>query len=167
MLKRVILVGALAGLALAGCSGDAGDGGDAGGAGAVGGSDRAGDEALVDPIIAEGNGLGSCAFEFSVEALSERQFAFEGTVTQIRDPEAMDAPYEVDLAVSRWFNGGEGPTATVRTYDVSGTSLAGDLGLAVGDHVLASGDEEFLWGCGFSMPYSDENAALFEQAFAA
>lgn len=162
MLRRGIVIAVLSSLTLAACSSS--PGGEAGGpADATGGP--AGDEALVDPIIAEGTGLGSCAFEFSVETLAERQFAFEGTVTEIREPVAMDAPYEVHFDVARWFSGGEAATTTVGTYDVSGTSLAGDLGLAVGDRVLASGDEAFLWGCGFSMPYSEESASLFERAF--
>jgi hypothetical protein len=164
MLRRVILAAATVGLVLVGCS-NAGDGDAPSPAGAAS-EQPAGDEALVDPIIAEGNGLGSCAFEFSVETLAEREFAFEGTVVQIREPEAMDAPYEVDFEVVRWFGGGDGPTVTLGTYDVSGTSLAGELALAVGDHVLASGDEAFLWGCGFSMAYSEASAALFEEAFA-
>jgi hypothetical protein len=162
VLRRLILVMALAGLVLAACSNEVPEpaGGDPGT-----GSDQAADEALVDPIVAEGNGLGSCAFEFSVQTLRERQFAFDGTVTQIREPAAMDAPYEVDFEVATWFRGGDGSSATVATYDVSGTSLAGDLGLAVGDRVLASGDEGFLWGCGFSMAFSEEDAALFREAF--
>jgi hypothetical protein len=162
VLRRLILVTALAGLTLAACSNGVPEpaGGDPGT-----GSDQRADDTLVDPIVAEGTGLGSCAFEFSLETLRERQFAFDGTVTQIRQPEAMDAPYEVDFEVATWFRGGEGTTATVGTYDVSGTSLAGELGLAVGDRVLASGDEGFLWGCGFSMAFSEEDATLFGEAF--
>lgn len=164
MWRTVISAMALSALLLAACS-DAGDAG--GGREGATGSDQTGDEALVDPIVAEGTGLGSCAFEFSAQTLAERQFAFEGTVSEIREPAATDAPHEIVFEVAQWFEGGEASTTIVRTYEVSGTSLAGDLGLAVGDHVLASGDEDFLWGCGFSMPYSDVNASLFEEAFAA
>ncbi|HEY7755439.1 MAG TPA: hypothetical protein VID69_04345 [Actinomycetota bacterium] len=162
MLRRLFAVAAIAGVALTACS-DRPTGGGSGGSA----TPAEGDEALVDPIVAEGNGLGSCAFPFSVETLAERGFAFEGTVVAIREPAAMDAPYEADLDVARWYRGGPEPTTTVRTYDVSGTSLAGDLGLAVGDRILASGDEGFLWGCGFSMAYSAEGAEIFERAFAA
>lgn len=123
---------------------------------------------LTDPMIADdGTGLGSCAFEFSVEVLAERGFAFDGTVTQIREPAAMDAPNEVDFAVARWYAGGDGAIATLTTYDVSGTSLAGDLGLQEGESILDSGDGDILWGCGFSMPYSGQDADLFDQAFPA
>lgn len=160
MRRSLILIAALTALALAACS----DAGSSTGASDGNRSEHTGGDP-TDPIIAEGNGLGSCAFEFSVQSLTERQFGFDGTVTEIREPAAMDAPYEVVFDVGRWYRGADGATALVRTYDVSGTSLAGDLGLAVGDRVLASGDEDFLWGCGFSMAYSDQNAGLFEQAF--
>lgn len=129
------------------------------------GSDAAGE--LTDPIVADGgpSGLGSCAFEFGPQTLAERQFAFDGTVADIVEPEALDAPYGVVFEVTRWYRGGEGTTATVKTYDVSGTSLAGDLGLEEGERILASGDDDFLWGCGFSMPYTDQDAGVFEDVF--
>ncbi|HYF10673.1 MAG TPA: hypothetical protein VEC09_00065 [Actinomycetota bacterium] len=128
------------------------------------GSDDAANEALVDPIVAE-EGLTSCAFEFSVEALRDRGFAFDGEVTGIEAPEAMDAPYVVTFEVGRWYTGGDSPTIALKTYDISGTSLAGDLGLEIGDRVLAAGDDGFLWGCGFSAHYDDDGAARFERAF--
>ncbi len=160
--RHLLLVAALGVVLLAACSsGD--EGGDAAGAA---GNTPTGDRTLVDPIVAE-EGLGSCAERFGEDTLAGRQWAFEGTVSAIREPEAMDAPYEVDFAVARWFHGGDATTITVRTYDVSGTSFAGDLALAEGYHLLASGDDEFLWGCGFSMMYSQEGAELFERAFAA
>jgi len=162
MFRRVFAVAAIAVVALTACSESGGED-----PGPVGGT-AAGDD-LTDPIVGEdgSGGLASCAFEFGPETLAERQFAFDGTVTQIREPEAIDAPYEVDLAVTRWFHGGEGATATVLTYDVSGTSLAGDLALEEGERILASGDDGFLWGCGFSMPYGDQGAGMFEDVFGA
>jgi hypothetical protein len=128
------------------------------------GSDGAADEVLVDPIVAE-DGLTSCAFEFSVETLRDRGFAFDGRVTGIEVPAAMDAPYVVTFEVRRWYAGGDATTAALKTYDVSGTSLAGDLGLEIGDRVLAAGDDDFLWGCGFSAHYDDDGAATFARAF--
>ncbi len=128
------------------------------------GFDRAADDALVDPIVAE-EGLTSCAFEFSVETLRDRGFAFDGEVTEIEEPVAMDAPYIVTFEVLRWYAGGDAPTVALKTYDISGTSLAGDLGLEIGDRVLAAGDDDFLWGCGFSVQYDDDSAATFSRAF--
>jgi hypothetical protein len=160
----VFAVAAIAVVALTACSdGSEPDPVDAATTGSV-----AADE-LTDPIVAEDgtSGLGSCAFEFSPENLAERQFAFDGSVAEIEEPEALDAPYEVVFEVTRWYAGGEGTTVTVKTYDVSGTSLAGDLGLEEGQRILASGDDGFLWGCGFSMPYSDQDAGVFQDVFGA
>lgn len=165
MLRRLILLTAVAGVLLAACS-DAQEGATTAGAPDEGNSaDTAGGE-LVDPMIVESNGLTSCAEAFTIEALAERGFAFDGTVTAIEAPAATDVPYVVAFDVTHWYHGGDDAIASLKTYDISGTSLVGDLGLAPGDRVLASGDEDFLWGCGFSMPYSPESEALFEAAFA-
>jgi len=164
MLRRLFAVAAIAVVALTACSNTSDPAPVA--TGHTGSS--AADE-LSDPIVAEegaSTNLGSCAFAFSPTTLAERQFAFDGTVTDIVEPSAQDAPYDVTFDVTRWFAGGDGPTVTVKTYDVSGTSLAGDLGLTQGERILASGDDGFLWGCGFSMPYTDRDAAVFQDAFA-
>jgi len=164
MYRRVFAVAAIAVVALTACSDGAhpapAEGGTTGSAAA---------DELTDPIVAEDgtSGLGSCAFEFSPDTLAERQFAFDGTVSDIVEPEAVDAPYDVVFEVTRWYAGGDGTTVTVKTYDVSGTSLAGDLGLAEGERILASGDDGFLWGCGFSMPYSGQDAGVFADVFGA
>jgi hypothetical protein len=158
MLRRILAVGAIAVVVLTACTDDP----------APSDGEQAADQ-LSDPIVAEGgsSGLGSCAFEFTPQTLAEREFAFDGTVAEIAEPEAMDAPYEVTFEVTTWYRGGDGPTVSVQTYDVSGTSLAGDLALEPGQRVLASGDDDFLWGCGFSMPYTDADAATFQEAFGA
>lgn len=162
MLRRVFAVAAIAVVALTACSDGGAPSADPGTSGSA-----AADE-LSDPIVAEDgtSGLGQCAFEFSPQTLAERQFAFDGTVAEIVEPEAMDGPYAVVFEVSRWYRGGGGATVTLQSYDVSGTSLAGDLRLQEGERILASGDDGMLWGCGFSMPYSDQDAGVFEQAFA-
>jgi hypothetical protein len=161
MFRRVFAVAAIAVVGLAACS----DGGETF-SGSTGGT--AADE-LTDPIVAEdgSSGLGSCAFEFSPDTLAERQFAFDGTVSDIVEPVAEDAPYDVVFDVTHWYAGGDGSIVTVQTYDVSGSSLAGDLGLEEGERILASGDDGYLWGCGFSVPYSDQDAGVFEGAFGA
>jgi hypothetical protein len=160
-MRKLVLLAVVASLALmAACSEDADVP-----AGTDGARADAADDALIDPIVSS-DGLGSCAERFSEETLADRAFAFDGTVEAISDPPAMDAPYLVEFRVARWFAGGPGDTVTLRTYDVSGTSLVGEVGLAVGDRILASGEDDFLWGCGFSSSYSQEMARTFERAFA-
>jgi hypothetical protein len=166
MFRRFLAVTAVALVALTACS--AGSEPDPG-AQATGATGSSSADDLTDPIVAGGGaaGLNSCAFAFSAETLAERGFAFDGTVSDIVEPTAQDAPYEVVFDVTTWYRGDEGSSVTVKTYDVSGTSLAGDLGLEPGERILGSGDDGFLWGCGFSMPYTDRDAAVFEDVFGA
>ena len=112
-----------------------------------------------------GGGMAMCADAFSVDTLGQRAWAFDGIVTDIVSPESPDQPYDVVFEVARWFHGGDAATATLRTYDVSGQSLVGGPPLEVGSRVLASGDDEYLWGCGYSMPFSQRDERLFERAF--
>lgn len=114
----------------------------------------------------------SCVEPFSVETLAARGFAFDGTITKViqpEDPEAEGpaAATEVIFEVHRWYKGGSGDTATVKTYEQPGvvSSIEGSVDLTVGTRLLASGDDVFLWSCGFSMPYTEANAQLFAQAF--
>lgn len=119
-----------------------------------------------------GTVLGSCAEPFSVESLAARGFAFDGTITEVvppADPEAVGpaAAAEVVFEVHRWYAGGGGDTITLKTYELPGviSSVEGSLDLSVGSRLLASGDDVFLWSCGFSMPWTEASAQLFEDAF--
>lgn len=119
-----------------------------------------------------GSALGSCVEEVSVESLARRDFAFDGTISEVippEDPEAEGpaAAAEVVFEVHRWYKGSRGDTVTLKTYELPGviSSIEGSLDLSIGSRLLASGDDVFLWSCGFSMPYSEANAELFEHAF--
>ena len=41
----------------------------------------------------------------------------------------------------------------------------GSKDASVGAHLLVSGDDRYIWGCGFTRSYTDQDAALFEAAF--
>jgi len=155
MPKRTIALTALLALALVACSDPGTD--TVGATGAPTGSQGS---------AAAGGALGSC-LAFSVDALAEREWAFDGTVAEIAPPQTPEDPYQVVFDVATWYRGGPGSQFTVETYDVSGTSLTGALALEEGQRVLASGDEAYLWGCGFSITYSDEGANLFAETFGA
>jgi hypothetical protein len=118
------------------------------------------------PSGGPGTSLGSCVEPFSRESLAARDFAFDGTITDIAVPEDSELPTEVTFAVERWYKGDGGESVTLKTYERPGTvSSAGGPELAVGARLLASGDDVYLWGCGFSLPYNRANADLFENAF--
>jgi hypothetical protein len=109
---------------------------------------------------------------FSVENLAGRDFAFDGTITDIVPPgdaesEEEAGATEVTFQVHRWYKGGTGETVTVKTYEQPGvvTSMEGSLDLTVGTRLLASGDDVFLWSCGFTLRYTPANAQLFARAF--
>ncbi len=118
-------------------------------------------------------GAASCVETYSLANLRGRDFAFDGVIRSIDvppDPETSD-PTLVTFSVTRWYKGGSGSETQLRTYDRPGTITSVSIGqedgpqLEVGARVLASGDEDFLWDCGFSMLYTPHNARLFEAAF--
>ncbi|HYT80028.1 MAG TPA: hypothetical protein VEQ37_12390 [Actinomycetota bacterium] len=113
------------------------------------------------------NSLGSCVEPVSVENLAHLDFAFDGTIRDIAVPEDSERPTEVTFQVHRWYTRDRGSRVTVQTYERPGTvTSAGGPELAVGARLLASGDDVFLWGCGFTLPYTEANAELFDSAFA-
>jgi hypothetical protein len=122
---------------------------------------------------------GSCVEQYSLRALRNREFAFDGTVTDIRtgepDADAGAAPVRVTYQVHQWFAGGGGDTVTVASWGfiVDGSSdssvpvtSVGDPALTEGTRLLVSGDTDMQWACGFTRPYSAAEAARWEAAFA-
>jgi hypothetical protein len=114
----------------------------------------------------------SCVEEYTPENLARRSWAFDGTIVEVVPPVDLESPDPDDqvtlvtFRVSRWYAGGPGETVTVKTSNVpGGTTINGDADPSIGARLLASGEDEYLWGCGFTMPYSDEDAAVFAAAF--
>jgi hypothetical protein len=113
-----------------------------------------------------------CVETFSLDALASREIAFDGVVRSIGVPSGDGAtPAVVTFDVTRWYTGGSGGSAELKTYDQPGSVTSVTMGqddspqLEVGVRVLASGDGGFLWSCGFSMLYTSHNAEIFEAAF--
>ncbi len=115
----------------------------------------------------------SCVEDFNVKNLAKRSWAFDGTVTDVVPPrdeeseEPADIVTKVTFSVKRWYKGGQGKTFTALTYDSPGSvsSVEGQVDAAVGARILASGEDKYLWACGFSKVYTPKNARLFEEAF--
>jgi hypothetical protein len=112
----------------------------------------------------------SCVEQFSEDTLASRSWAFDGTIERVvvpEDPESQ-APTEVVFTVNRWYKGGSGSTITVKTYSRPGSVDSADgPDPSIGARVLASGEDVYLWSCGFSVPYTTENAVLFARVFGA
>jgi hypothetical protein len=106
-----------------------------------------------------GPGIGSCVETYSLEALANRDFAFDGTVT------AIDAD-DVTFATNEVYAGDFDGSATLTATGMTGTSItsAGGATLSVGDRYLVAGDDQFVWSCGFTQPYDAAVAADWAEA---
>lgn len=111
------------------------------------------------PTDDPGTGIGSCVETYSPEAVANRDFAFDGTVTTI-DGDA------VTFAVTEHFVGSGGDEVTLTATGMTGTSItsAGGPNLAAGERYLVAGDDTFVWACGFTQPYDEALAAEWADA---
>ena len=111
------------------------------------------------PTQDPGTAIGSCVESYSAETLSNREFAFDGTVT------AIDGD-RVTFAVNESFAGDATDTVTLTAPGMTGDSVtsAGGPSLAVGERYLVAGDAEFAWGCGFTQPYDETVAQQWADA---
>jgi len=103
-----------------------------------------------------------CVEIYSAEALTNREVAFDGTVSAVSDD-------EVTFAVNEWFKGGSGDEITLEgATALGGFSSVGDaaIGVSTGERLLVSGDGGFAWTCGFTKPYSAALAAEWKAALA-
>ena len=99
-----------------------------------------------------------CVELYSPETLRNRQFAFDGTVESISGTNAT-------FSVNRAYKGDVGDTITLEAGGMLAITSVNEEGtLEVGGRYLVSGDDTFLWTCGFSQPYSEELAGEWEAA---
>lgn len=145
-MRMLRLVGAIGLVAVVACS--SGDGtGEATGGGAV----------TSDGAPA----AGSCIETYSLAALENRDFAFDGTVRSVEAGEDAD---EVTFDVHEWYKGGQDDEVSLTAYGFGAITSAGGEPRAVGDRLLVAGDETFLWECGFTQGYDAGVAARWEEA---
>jgi hypothetical protein len=111
------------------------------------------------PVGGGAGGFGQCAFEFTPETLSAREWAFDGTVTAI-------AGNQGTFLVEHWYRGGPAETVA-RTIDglTEADGLLGGPGLEVGGRYLVAGDDQFAWSCGFTQFWNADVAADWARAF--
>jgi len=110
----------------------------------------------------------SCVERYSVEALASREYAFEGVIADVNgpgDPESQDpadTTTTVAFEVERWFWGGSDAEIALQTYAVA--SSAAELEDSVGARLLVSGDDVYIWACGFTQPASEQARSDYETA---
>lgn len=94
----------------------------------------------------------------SAEVLSRQQVAVEGTVTTISDD-------VVTLTVDEWYAGGPTDLLRVQAPAPELQALVGSVEFREGGRYLVSASDGRVTVCGFSAPWSEDLAALYEQAF--
>lgn len=120
----------------------------------------------------------SCALAYSPQAVRQRAFAFDGTVTRIGAQPTDSVGYTpVTFRVNEWFRGGSADRVVV------GMLLPPKIGgieeqfapVRVGVRLLVSGepragtgaqplDDAVAWGCGFTRFYDQGTAAAWRRA---
>jgi hypothetical protein len=111
------------------------------------------------PVGSPGTGSAACVEPYSQTAITNRTFAFEGTVTAI-DGE------QVTFSVGTAYRGAAGGTITLDAPGMTGTAItsAGGPNLVVGQRYLVAGDDHFIWACGYTQPYDATVAAEWQAA---
>jgi len=133
----------------------------------------------------------SCAVAYSPEAVTQRAFAFAGSVVSIDQSATFDFERSVTFRIDRWFRGEEllvqarslAPEEAEATAMVNmpapndgNETTAGDgLDFSVGDSLLVSGELRVseggaaagpvAWSCGFTTKYDTATADSWLQAF--
>jgi hypothetical protein len=102
---------------------------------------------------------GKCA-PVSLKILQLQDAAFDGTVTAMSDG-------LVTLDVTRWYLGGTADSVTVQGVPADLQALVQAADFQVGQRYLVTANDGKITVCGFTAPYSDELAAMYEQAFGA
>ena len=113
--------------------------------------------ATADPT--SGGGMASCVEQYSLAALGERDFAFDGTLVSTSGESAT-------FAIDTSFRGVDGEEVTLSAPGMTGTAItsAGGPTLVVGQRYLVAGDDRFVWACGFTQDYDPDVAGAWAAA---
>lgn len=156
MRPKALAAGLIAALALlAACSNGAG----------VSAEGEATGAATAPPLA--GGAAGSCVEQYSLQALRDRDLAFDGTVEAVTPGgEGGETPAQVRFRVNEWYEGGSGDEVSLKSYSAGAVTSAGGPALTPGARLLVAGDGGFVWECGFTQPYSAAVAAEWKSTFA-
>lgn len=94
----------------------------------------------------------------NAEALSQQQVAFDGTVTTVADG-------VVTLEVGEWYAGDPTDLVRVQAPAEEMQRLLSAVSFQEGERYLVAATDGQVMICGFSAPYSEDLAALYQQAF--
>lgn len=130
----------------------------------------------------QGPGGASCAFEYNTTTLSQRGFAFDGTVLSVGEPPPATGfadPYiPVQFVVNEWFKGAGPDTFTVHMFPPNASTSLDQTESGprwgIGSRLLITGESQYgagvlidpvVWTCGFSRTYDAPTANQWRQAF--
>ena len=136
----------------------------------------------TQPATPEGDVFGSgtglrCGEQYSPQTLTERGFAFDGTVVSVgaRSATAGGDPHvPVVFQVNHWFKGGRGDRVTVAMVPPGVVTSVGNAVYGVGSRLLVSGDgrssadpldHPISRACGFTRWYTQADARTWAQTF--
>ena len=103
-----------------------------------------------------GTTIGSCV-PFDLRYLRDMPVAFSGVATEVGED-------TVTLEVDRWYKGGDADLVRLANYDSSTVSLDG-FAFQDGDRYLITATGGTVNFCGYSGPWNQEQADIFEKAF--
>ena len=130
------------------------------------------DEVIVGGEPIGGDAMAMC-IQYTDEMLAGLDVAFDGTLVSLTPIEASS---EVDFGgatavfeVHRWFKGGEGTEFTMTAPWPIGPESIALVGatLEVGQRYLVSGDDGYVWACGYTLTYDTALADHWAELFGA
>lgn len=118
--------------------------------------------AMSDPDPA----AGSCVHQYP-EDLSSRPIAVDATIVRVTrgayDEDARGTPVTIEMRVNRVFNGAPPDNLNMRSWDFTNADGSSD---PIGVRLLAAMETSLdLMACGFTRPYSEQDAQRWEAAF--
>ncbi|MQA01110.1 MAG: hypothetical protein GEU80_17640, partial [Dehalococcoidia bacterium] len=132
---KTLIAALVAAVVLTGCAGEA-KGPDASGLAPT-------DAASVGTSVAIGGDAAmSCVEAYDLRTVTNRAFAFDGTVREIGEAHTGDDLGYVDVIfeVREWFHGGEGAEVTVLMMAPGQVTLLENAGYAIDSRLLVSGE---------------------------
>lgn len=115
------------------------------------------DEESLELTVPDGGGAGKCMVP-TAETLAQADVAFDGVVTSIEGD-------DVVLEPTTWYAGGPATAVVLDAPSEQMQQVASAVSFEAGGRYLVSAVGDDVTLCGFSAPYSNELAAVYQQAF--
>jgi hypothetical protein len=118
----------------------------------------AADETVTELIAPSPEAYAARCMVPNAEALSRQQIAVDATVTSLADG-------IVTLTVDEWYAGQPTDLVRVQAPEAEMQELVGAVDFQEGGRYLVSATDGRVTVCGFSAPWSEDLASLYDQAF--